>query len=213
MLIMLGYLSDTTCAQLLPTLASNMCMILTGLVAGTTVGPLSMCFACISYASFVPVLVGMHSMFGRIIAATRNCGHPRDVASLQTLYVCTVGIWSLFGVIFALGELQWVDLHTYEMMMSSVDFAAKVIFSNSLLLRNTLSIEIRRWAMMRAIELFSKEKVSGEGTKWRVWGCGVPRARAVRAHPCSLPARVRLACLAHRTLSCSAQPQPLSLRR
>ena len=159
MLIMLGYLSDSSCFQLLPTLVWNELMIMTGMCAAVTVGFVSFVSCCLSFACFVPVVWGMRSMFSVIIHATHKLGHPRDVKSLWMIQQATICIWSLFGVIFVLGELKVVSMPVYESMMAYVDFAAKVIFSNSLLLRNTRSIEIKRWAMMRTIELFGKEKV------------------------------------------------------
>uniref|UniRef100_A0A7S0RFF1 histidine kinase n=1 Tax=Chlamydomonas leiostraca TaxID=1034604 RepID=A0A7S0RFF1_9CHLO len=142
MIFTLSRISDLTPLEIAATLLSDWLMVVTGYMAAALPWsiawlPLLVCFVCFAY-----VLYMLRRM---IYSALSEASSFHAQACLWFTLGSTMVIWNLFWVAWVIARLPWAALHVWgEPLTIFCNFAAKVVFSSSIMYNNYVTIAQRR---------------------------------------------------------------------
>lgn len=88
--------------------------------------------ALVSWALFayICVLRNMYKMIRR--ATSRRPSHDFDMRGMVFVFYYTACAWSIFPTVWVLFTLDMIDIHTSELLLVFANFAAKVVYSSSM---------------------------------------------------------------------------------
>jgi signal transduction histidine kinase/CheY-like chemotaxis protein len=164
MLYTLSLISDFEPRRLAWAIAVDIFMIVTAIPGELVPAWHRWIWNFVSCAVFPYVFHELWCMYSDAIAAIDGSSEADRASrtSLRALRLTTVTFWSVFPIVWALVQLQWVSVQTEEILWSCADICGKIFFSSSLLHGNFMTIESRRLMAMRVVEAGNRVKVIHE---------------------------------------------------
>ncbi|KAI8474106.1 MAG: hypothetical protein J3K34DRAFT_495844 [Monoraphidium minutum] len=149
MLLLMALMSDLSTAQLGATIAADLVMILTGLVASWVGGPMQLIAGTVSFLAFVPVMLAMIVMMQDAIKEARGATAQ---FTLRLMLATTLAVWALFPLVWGLAHLGFLSAAAEHALWGVADYMAKVVFSSHLWQKNFVTIEQRKADAQEALD-------------------------------------------------------------
>ncbi|GLI70739.1 hypothetical protein VaNZ11_015764 [Volvox africanus] len=148
MVYILSKISDFTPLQTATAICLDVIMVISGLMANFAPPYINWMMFSVSMLSFIGVLYMMGLM---VYSAVKAHSSHTARRSLLFIYMCTLLIWSMFPVAWALHALRSATPHG-EYLNVFANFMAKVLFSSSIMYGNYMTIAQRRLLAQQAAE-------------------------------------------------------------
>ncbi|KAF6251826.1 hypothetical protein COO60DRAFT_581296 [Scenedesmus sp. NREL 46B-D3] len=144
MILLMSMMSDMSPWRVTAAVGGDLVMVLAGLGASWTSGVLQVLLLLVSFAGFAVVVRAIMDMFLSAMAESTTDGTSRQL--LGRMLALTLVVWSLFPLVWLLGQAGLVSLTMEQVLWGAADYGAKVVFSSHLWQKNLSTVQQRREA-------------------------------------------------------------------